>query len=67
VSASDENRCPTKAQCKGKTYSPNKPAKYAIRFYAVVGHMYCYLISMFDNQAGNTTGVEGMFDYCHLF
>jgi hypothetical protein len=22
---------------------------------------------MFDNQAGNTTGVEGVHDYCHLF
>ena len=67
VSALDENSCPTKARSKAKTNSPNKPAKYAIRFYAVVGHKYCYLTSMFGNRAGNTTGVEGVHDYCRLF
>jgi hypothetical protein len=67
VSALDENSCPTKARTKAKTYSPNKPAKYAIRFYAVVGHKFCYLSSMFDNRAGNSTGIEGVHDYCHLF
>ncbi len=41
VSALDENSCPTKACFKAETYSPNKPAKYAIRFYAFVGHKYC--------------------------
>ncbi len=63
----DENSCPTKARSKAKTYSPNKPAKYAIRFYAIVGHKYCYLSSMFDNRTGNTTCVEGVHDYCRLF
>jgi hypothetical protein len=67
VSALDENSCPTKARTKAKTYSPNKPAKYAIRFYAVVGHRFCYLSSMFDNRAGNTTGIPGIHDYCRLF
>jgi len=67
VSALDENSCPTKARTRAKTYSPNKPAKYAIRFYAVVGHKYCYLSSMFDNRAGNTTGIAGIHDYCRLF
>ena len=51
VSALDENSCPMKARTKAKTYSLNKPAKYAIRFYAVVGHKFCYLSSMFDNRA----------------
>ena len=37
VSALDENSCATKAWTKAKTYSPNKPAKYAILFYAVMG------------------------------
>jgi hypothetical protein len=67
VSALDENSCPAKAHRKAKTYSPNKLAKYAIRFYAVVGHKFCYLSSMFDNRAGNSTGIEGVHDYCHLF
>jgi len=67
VSALDENSCPTKARTKAKTYCPNKPAKYAIRFYAVVGHRYCYLHSMFDNSAGNTCGVPGVHRYTSLF
>ena len=67
VSALDENSCATKARTKAKTYSPNKPAKYAIRFYAVVGHRYCYLSSMFDNRAGNSTGIAAIDDYCRLF
>jgi hypothetical protein len=67
ISALDENSCATKARTRAKTYSPNKPDKYAIRFYAVVGHKHCYLSSMFDNRAGNNTGVEGVHDYCRLF
>jgi hypothetical protein len=63
----DENTCATKAWSKAKTYSPNKPAKYAIHFYAIVGHQYCYLSSMFDNNAGNIKGMEGVHNYCHLF
>jgi hypothetical protein len=67
ISALDENTCATKARTRAKTYSPNKPAKYGIRFYAVVGHKYCYLTSMFDNRTGNGTGVEGVHDYHLLF
>jgi len=67
VSALNENSCATKARTKAKAYSPNKPAKYAICFYAVVGHHHCYLSSMFDNQAGNSTGIAAIHDYCRLF
>jgi len=67
VLALDENSCPMKARTKAKTYSLNKPAKYAIRFYAVVGHKFCYLSSMFDNRAGNSTGIVGVHYYCRLF
>ncbi len=67
VSALDENRFVTKARSKAKTCSPNKPEKYAIHFYAIVGHQYCYLSSMFDNNAGNTMGMEGVHNYCRLF
>ncbi len=67
VSALDENSCPTMARAWAKMYSPNKPHKYGICFYAVVGHKYCYLSSMFDNQAGNQTGIEGVHDYHCLF
>jgi hypothetical protein len=38
ASVLDENSYPTKARTRAKTYSPNKPAKYAICFYAIVGH-----------------------------
>jgi hypothetical protein len=67
VSALDEISFTMKACTKAKTYSPNKPAKYGIRFSAVVGHQYCYLSSMFDNQAGNSTGITAIHDYCRLF
>lgn len=67
ISALDENTCPTKARTRAKTYSPNKPAKYGIRFYAVVGHKFCYLSSMFDNRAGNQTGVVAIHDYTRMF
>ena len=67
ISALDENTCPTKARTRAKTYCPNKPAKYGIRFYAVVGHKYCYLSTMYDNRAGNRTGVQGVHDYHRLF
>jgi len=67
ASALDENSCPTKARTRAKTYCPNKPAKYAIRFYAVVGHQYCYMSTMYDNRAGNTTGISGIDDYNRVF
>ncbi len=67
VSALDENSCANKACTRAKTYLPSKPDKYAIRFYAVIGHKYVYLSSMFDNRAGNKTGVLGVQDYCRLF
>ena len=67
ISALDENTCATKARTRAKTYSPNKPAKYGIRFYAVVGHKYCYLSSMFDNRSGNQTGIPAVRDFIRLF
>jgi hypothetical protein len=67
VSALDENSCTTKACTRAKTNLPSKLDKYAIHFYAVVGHKYVYLSSMFDNRAGNNTGVSGVQDYFRLF
>ena len=31
-----------------RLYSPDKPDKYAIRFYSVVGHRYKYLFSIMN-------------------
>jgi hypothetical protein len=63
----DENSCTTKAHTRAKTYLPSKPDKYAIHFYAVIEHKYANLSSMFDNRAGNKTGVMVVQDYCRLF
>jgi Transposase IS4 len=54
-SALDEASCRTKARTRAKSYIANKPDKYAIWFYAVVGHNYTHLSSMIDNHSGNTT------------
>lgn len=56
--ALDENTVRTKARTKAKSYIPNKPQPYGIRFYAVVGSKYTYLHSMFDNGSGNSTGIS---------
>jgi hypothetical protein len=52
---------------KAHFYSLNKLDKYAICFYPVVGNKYYYLSSIFDNRAGNTTGISEVQDYCCLF
>ncbi len=56
--ALDENGAATKARTKASSYMPSKPDKYAIRFYSLVGHRYLYLFSMFDNNRGNSTGLN---------
>ncbi len=44
-----------------------KPDKYAIHFYAFIGHTYVFFLSMLDNRAGNKTGVLGVQGYCQIF
>ena len=44
-SAFDEATMGTKARTRALIYVPNKPEKYGIRFYALVGHKYQYIFS----------------------
>jgi hypothetical protein len=52
-SALDEHSNAMKARTTAKTYNTNKPAKFAIRLYAVTGSINPYISSFFDNRAGN--------------
>jgi hypothetical protein len=58
-SALDECSARTKARTAAKTFNAQKPAKFAVRFYAVTGSVNPYISSFFDNRAGNKTGVWG--------
>lgn len=63
----DENSMCFKGWLTASMYLPSKPAKYAVRFYALVGNKYQYLFSMFDNSAGNTTKIDPIMRYCVIF
>lgn len=67
TSALDQNTLRTTARTRAKTYLPNKPQPYGIRFYAVVGSKFTYLHSMFDNGSGNNTGISRPQAYAALF
>ena len=62
----DEAGFGTKALTRASSYCPLKPDKYAVRFYAVVGHLNAYLSSIFDNHSGNTTPLSPLEAYCWL-
>ena len=66
TSALDEAGVRTKARTKASSYIANKPDKYAIRFYAVVGSQNAYLFNIFDNRSGNTSGVSPPEAFCRL-
>ena len=53
ASAFDEASMSTKARTRSRTYMPNKPSKYGIRFYSLVSHAFSYLFPFFDNGSGN--------------
>ena len=63
----DENTVRTKARTQAKSYIPNKPVKFGIRFYSVVGWKYAYLYSLWDNGSGNRTGQSPPQQYCKVF
>ena len=65
-SALDEAGFRTKARTKARSYIPNKPDKYAIRMYAVVGTANAYCSSIMNNGSGNTTAISPGEDYCHV-
>jgi hypothetical protein len=52
-SALDECSAWTKARTAAKTFNAKKPAKFAVRFYAITGSVNPYISSFFDNRAGN--------------
>ena len=67
TSALDENSARTKARTRAISYNPEKPDKFAIRFYAVVSSYGTYLHSMMDNRTGNTTPESAPVAYCREF
>lgn len=68
TSALDENTARTKARTCTRSYMPNKPDPYCIRFYAVVGwNPGTYLFSISDNRSGNRTGETAAEAYCNVF
>lgn len=58
-----ENTVRIKARTGDKSYLPNKPQPYGIRFYAVLGPKYTYLHNLFDNGSGNLTGISRPQEY----
>jgi hypothetical protein len=66
-SALDEASCRTSGRTRAKTYMPNKPMKYGIRFYAVVGSRHVYCHSLWDNGSGNTLSTTQGDRYTEVF
>ena len=62
----DENTAATKGRSVAVCYLPSKPDKYGLRFYAVVGHTYSYLYSLWDNGSGNAFS-KPLYRYCSVF
>ena len=65
--AIDENTIRCKGRTRAKTYMKNKPVKFGIRFYAVVGWKYTYLHSLWDNGRGNKLKFSPASRYCSVF
>lgn len=65
--ALDENSKRCKARSREVSYIKSKPDKYAVRFYAVVGHKYQYVFNFFDNLRGHRTDVPPVMIYCQNF
>ena len=63
----DENTIRCKVRTLSRSYMKNKPVKFGIRFYAVVGWKHAYLHSLWDNGTGNKTKVAPAEAYCKLF
>lgn len=65
--ALDENTARTKARTRARSYLPNKPDPYGIRFYALVGWKPVYLSGLFDNRSGNYDGRTAPEAFCSVF
>ena len=66
TSALDEASCRSKARNRAISYIPNKPDKFAIRFYGVVGSAGPYIHSIWDNGRGNNSLMCQVERYNHL-
>ncbi len=55
------------AGTKAKTYLPNKPDKYGLRFFAIAGLNTAIWQRIADNFSGNTLAKSAAPDYCKLF
>ena len=64
--AFDENRKRCKSRTFEKSYAPNKPEKYGLTFYAMVGSKYRYCYTISDNGTGNKTKTSACDRYTHL-
>ena len=67
TAALDEASLATKARTKAKSYNPNKPAKFAIRFYAIVGNDGPYVFSIQDTLKGNTNSDSSTENFVQQF
>ena len=65
--AFNESTMSNKSRTRSRTYMPNKPSKYGIRFYSLVSHKFSYLFSLFDNGSGNFVNVPAALRYTDLF
>ena len=65
--ALDEASCRSKARNRAISFIPNKPDKFALRFYAVVGTSGPYIHSIWDNGRGNHNPLSQVERYNHLF
>lgn len=66
VQTFDEISVRCSARTMAKTYMPNKPIKYGIRFYAIIGNPSMYIHSIYDNNSGSRIGMSPADAYCSL-
>ena len=64
--ARDEASCRSKARNRAISFIPNKPDKFAIRFYCNVGTAGPYIHSMCDNGRGHRSPLSQVVRYNHL-
>ena len=67
ASALDEASCRTSARTRAKSYMPNKPIRYGIRFYANVSVREIYCHSIVDNGSGNKLPLSPADRYIDVF
>ena len=66
VSPLDEASVRMRDRKTARNFIPNKPDKYAVRFYSVVGYRHAYLSSIVDTISGNKTRITGGDDFTRV-